>query len=92
MMALAAALIAAPVLADPIKDDEFFTPHAQGCMLLQECTDHVQELKTVSDLNKHEELADIDYSIVADEFNALCLLYTSPSPRDLSTSRMPSSA
>ena len=24
--------------------------------------------------------------------SALCLLYTSPSPRDLSTSRMPSSA
>ena len=42
-----------------------------GCMLLRECTDHVQELKTVSDLNKHEELADIDYSIVADEFNSL---------------------
>ena len=53
MMALAAALIAAPVMANPIKEDEYFTPHAQGCMLLQECTDHVQELKTVSDLNKH---------------------------------------
>ena len=26
------------------------------------------------------------------EFYMLCLLYTSPSPRDLSTSRMPSSA
>ena len=60
-----------PAFADPIKDDEFFTPHAQGCMLLRECTDHVQELKTVSDLNKHEELADIDYSFVADEFNSL---------------------
>ena len=48
---------ASSAIADPIKDDEFFTPHAQGCMLLQECTDHVQELKTVSDLNKHEELA-----------------------------------
>ena len=70
MTLLAAAAMSAPVLADPIKDDEFFTPHAQGCMLLQECTDHVQELKTVSDLNKHEELADIDYSIVADEFNS----------------------
>ena len=32
MMALAAALIAAPVMADPIKEDEYFTPHAQGCM------------------------------------------------------------
>ena len=29
---------------------------------------------------------------VADELGYGCLLYTSPSPRDLSTSRMPSSA
>ena len=28
----------------------------------------------------------------ADDFRGSCLLYTSPSPRDLSTSRMPSSA
>ena len=27
-----------------------------------------------------------------DEYTYICLLYTSPSPRDLSTSRMPSSA
>ena len=71
MSLLAAAAMSAPALADPIKEDEFFTPHAQGCMLLQECTDHVQELKTVSDLNKHEELVDSDYSVIADEFNSL---------------------
>ena len=88
---VAAAAVALPAHSDPIKEDEYFTPHAQGCMLLQECTDHVQELKTVSDLNKDDYLVDVDYSIVADEFNS-CLLYTSPSPRDLSTSRMPSSA
>ena len=29
---------------------------------------------------------------VAEAYNNACLLYTSPSPRDLSTSRMPSSA
>ena len=29
---------------------------------------------------------------VPEEPHAFCLLYTSPSPRDLSTSRMPSSA
>ena len=68
---VAVAAVALPAHSDPIKEDEFFTPHAQGCMLLQECTDYVQELKTVSDLNKHEELADIDYSIVADEFDSL---------------------
>ena len=41
MTLLAAAAMSAPALADPIKEDEFFTPHAQGCMLLQECTDPV---------------------------------------------------
>ena len=34
----------------------------------------------------------IDISISAQELLEVCLLYTSPSPRDLSTSRMPSSA
>ena len=68
---LAAVSLATPALADPIKEDHYFSAHAQGCMLLRECTDHVQELKTASDLNKHEELADIDYSLVADEFNSL---------------------
>ena len=39
---------------------------------------------------KVEGITGIDESITADA--APCLLYTSPSPRDLSTSRMPSSA
>ena len=30
--------------------------------------------------------------LISKHYNLLCLLYTSPSPRDLSTSRMPSSA
>ena len=33
-----------------------------------------------------------NFFIDMSEFNYSCLLYTSPSPRDLSTSRMPSSA
>ena len=32
------------------------------------------------------------YTLLEDEHVRVCLLYTSPSPRDLSTSRMPSSA
>ena len=38
--------------------------------------------------------SEIDFFYVAKNYLALraCLLYTSPSPRDLSTSRMPSSA
>ena len=34
----------------------------------------------------------LDALAVADRLKDVCLLYTSPSPRDLSTSRMPSSA
>ena len=34
----------------------------------------------------------VDYSSQNSENISGCLLYTSPSPRDLSTSRMPSSA
>ena len=30
-----------------------------------------ENLKTVSDLNKHDYLIDIDYDVIADEFNAL---------------------
>ena len=71
MAAVAAAAVALPAHSDPIKDKEYFSMHSMGCMLLRECTDHVQELKTVSDFNKHEELVDIDYSIVADEFASL---------------------
>ena len=41
-----------------------------------------------TDANDFGTLADTD----SDSDSATCLLYTSPSPRDLSTSRMPSSA
>ena len=42
---------------------------------------------------KNYNLPDFILKLVAkDTDSELCLLYTSPSPRDLSTSRMPSSA
>ena len=71
MAAVAAAAVALPAHSDPIKDNEYFSMHSMGCMLLRECTDHVKELKTVSDLNKHDYLVDVNYNIVADEFNSL---------------------
>ena len=45
-------------------------------------------------LNKARRQAaqDIEEGSMDDFMNKICLLYTSPSPRDLSTSRMPSSA
>ena len=46
--------------------------------------------KTISVYDKDKLKADIIATVKADANR--CLLYTSPSPRDLSTSRMPSSA
>ena len=40
----------------------------------------------------YRELRDIGITDISMEVVGTCLLYTSPSPRDLSTSRMPSSA
>ena len=52
-----------------------------------------KELRVIKELNYARYFLTV-YDIVkfAREQNILCLLYTSPSPRDLSTSRMPSSA
>ena len=42
-------------------------------------------------LNIDGDLA-TDNLLIREDLDVFCLLYTSPSPRDLSTSRMPSSA
>jgi len=57
--------------------------------LLSETKDHIQKVP-----DTHKELAGVDIPFLQAEMERLrsCLLYTSPSPRDLSTSRMPSSA
>ena len=46
----------------------------------------------ITRINAACRLNDITYSAFINALNINCLLYTSPSPRDLSTSRMPSSA
>ena len=43
-------------------------------------------------VGREDELAILDDAWLNQKTNIVCLLYTSPSPRDLSTSRMPSSA
>ena len=45
----------------------------------------------VSEAKLNERQGNLQDSLTGEEWR-ICLLYTSPSPRDLSTSRMPSSA
>ena len=57
--------------------------HEKLCRIMQKQTfDQIKEMQ--------ERIKRLEYWIVGGM--GACLLYTSPSPRDLSTSRMPSSA
>ena len=65
---LASAALTTPVFADPLKDSEYFTMHSMGCMLLQECTDEVQEITSILDISSQYSNTEQFYS-VANEFN-----------------------
>ena len=51
----------------------------------------IQE-KRIAEISESEELAESIKAALADAHLVICLLYTSPSPRDRTRSRMPSSA
>jgi hypothetical protein len=69
MSLLAVASIAAPVLADPIKQDEYYSNHSMGCMLLRDCTDGVKQINSITDIA--DTYPDTDFDFVADEFNSM---------------------
>ena len=68
MSLLAAVSIATPVLADPIDENDYYTNHSMGCMLLRECTDEVKQVFSVLDISSEYPNTDDFYS-VANEFN-----------------------
>ena len=70
---LAAASITAPALADPIKQNEYYSNHSMGCMLLRECTDEVQRIESIASIA--DQYPDSDFSIVADEFNSMLVAF-----------------
>ena len=67
---LAAVSFATPALADNSKITKgYHSMDAMGCMILRECTDGVDKVESIASIA--DEYPDIDYSIVADEFNAM---------------------
>ena len=70
MSLLAAASIAAPVLADPIKQNEYYSNHSMGCMLLRECTDGVKQVFNLLDISSEYPNID-DFNFIANEFNSM---------------------
>jgi hypothetical protein len=65
---LASAALTTPVFADPLKESEYFTMHSMGCMLLQECTDEVEQVYSILDISSKYSNTEQFYS-VANEFN-----------------------
>jgi len=68
IMALMAACLAAPAMADPIGKDDYYTNHSMGCMLLQECTDDVKEVHSLLDISSNYDNPE-SFTSVAQEFN-----------------------
>jgi len=69
MSLLAAAAVSVPALADPLKNDEYYTMHSMGCMILRECADGVTKVKSIADFA--DLYPNSDYNSVANEFNTM---------------------
>ena len=65
---VAAAAVALPALSDPLKDNEYYSNHSMGCMLLRECTDGVNKVFSLLDISSEYPNTD-DFYPVANEFN-----------------------
>ena len=71
--------------------DQLNTKYAKTLEMLDSSLDVIEDLeKEVEDLKTNNTILQKD--LLKKPKVITCLLYTSPSPRDLSTSRMPSSA
>lgn len=64
-----AASAAVPALADPIEPSQYNTMHSMGCMILNECTDEVQRVTSVADIEK--ELEGIDLEEYREEMDSI---------------------
>ena len=73
IIALAAGLVmlSNPSMAkDPIDKDDYFTNHSMGCMLLQECTDDVQEVHSLLDVSSEYPYPN-KFTFASNEFNQM---------------------
>ena len=70
---VAAVAVALPVHSDPLKDNEYFTMHSMGCMMLQECTEDVKEVFSMLDISKEYDNWE-DFTNVTTEFHNMLIL------------------
>lgn len=66
--ALAAAALVIPAQAEPIRESDYNTPHAMGCMLLGECTDGVEKVYSMLDISSQYDNTE-EFTSVTGEFH-----------------------
>ena len=66
--ALAAAALVIPAQAEPIRESDYNTPHAMGCMLLGECTDDVVKVTSMLDISSQYDNTE-EFTSVTSEFH-----------------------
>ena len=59
-----------PAVADPIGEDDYFTNHSMGCMILQECTDDVDEVRSLLDVSSKYPVPE-KFTFASNEFNQM---------------------
>jgi hypothetical protein len=64
---------ALPVMADPIGEDDYYSNHSLGCMLLKECHDGVEKINSSADLRR--AYPNSDWNSVADEFDRILVAF-----------------
>jgi hypothetical protein len=64
---LASMLIPSSLEAKPTKG--YYTMDSMGCMLVRECTDNVQQIKSIQDIRKN--YPNSNYDLVAEEFDSM---------------------
>ena len=62
-----------PVMADPIKNEDYYSNHSMGCMLLKECTDDVERINSSLDLKNAFPMSHWD--AVKDEFDLIMIAF-----------------
>ena len=94
-LVMAAAFLAPTAVAQQAPGGPVLAPDCNGngvADVLDIATGHSQDCQQDGIPDECQLEAPYRYQYDDGEMNGSCLLYTSPSPRDLSTSRMPSSA
>ena len=78
--------------APPLLTDEERCAAVKACRFVDDVVPHVPYVMNEAYVRDLLENKGIDYIVHGDDPCIVCLLYTSPSPRDKRQSRMPSSA